>query len=81
MFRRWEPERKNLKGWWRTLVGQTIDLLTERYVGKIKKKCDRGMEVYNQRRREDKRAAAPVRREERSGRQSRFRGVGRWRRR
>lgn len=45
------------------------------------KKCDRGMEVYNQRRREDKRAAAPVRREERSGRQSRFRGVGRWRRR
>lgn len=37
MFRRWEPERKNLKGWWRTLVGQTIDLLTERYVGKIKK--------------------------------------------
>lgn len=63
-------------------MGQTIDLLTERYVGKIKKKrCERGMEVCNQRRREDKRAAAPVRWEERSGRQSRFRGVGRWRRR
>lgn len=40
MFRRGETRaiKRKLRGWWRTLVGQTINLLTERYVGKIKKK-------------------------------------------